>query len=94
MAEYFGRVAGSSVAAHIGDDELEILAPLGGQHRPILAAAAEAVQQNEWFTGAVNFEVEVYAIERFGPARRRWRRCHSVSSKNKTAHACAWAVGI
>src|ERR1022692_2687301 len=43
MAEYFRRVVGSSVAAHIGHDELKTLAPVGDQWRPILAASTEAV---------------------------------------------------
>ncbi len=56
------------------------------------------MQQHERLTGSANFEVELYAVDRFDPSPRLCtRHIHcllqfTLYPKNKTAHVQPWAV--
>ena len=63
MAERFRKNARPAMAAEIGDDQLEIFAPLAGQCFPILAGAGETMQQKQRLAGSMNLEVEFDAVE-------------------------------
>ena len=65
VAEGFGQCPGSAVAAHIRNDELELLLPFRDQRREVLTGPGKAVQQQERFAGAVDFEVKFDAIDLF-----------------------------
>src|SRR5215470_5750656 len=80
VTEGLAGLGGASVAAHVRDDELKIRTQVLDRCRPILTAAAEAVEQEQGFAIPVEFEVDLYAIESFNAP-------FHFASKNKTAHA-------
>src|SRR5215471_8705631 len=80
VTEGLAGLGGASVAAHVWDDELKIRTQVLDRCRPILTAAAEAVEQEQGFAIPVEFEVDLYAIESFNAP-------FHFASKNKTAHA-------
>jgi hypothetical protein len=71
------------VTAQVRDNVLELGAPSRGQCPPVLTGTREAVQQQKRLAVPMDFEVELYAVERFDSPRRLYGR-HGVSSKKKT----------
>lgn len=85
------------MTAEVRQDELKFCSPLREGWNPILAGAGKAMQQQEWLIGAVDFEVELLAIERFDSSGRTDRYvfsllCIILWCKKKTARAFARAV--
>ena len=63
MSEWLCEDTGAAVAAQVGHDKLELVAPLAQRGFPILARTRETVQQEQRLASSVNFEVELDAVE-------------------------------
>jgi hypothetical protein len=70
MPEWFRQNARPAVAAQVRHDQLKVFAPRGGHCFPILTRTRKTMQQEQWLTGSVDFEIELNAVKHFGPPRR------------------------
>jgi hypothetical protein len=58
-------MAGVSVAAQIGNAELELLAPRRQGWQPVLTGAGEAVKEQDRLARSVDFKIELDVVEEY-----------------------------